>query len=175
MRGRFILENILGVPPPPPPPDVSNNLPADAKPKTMRERMAMHRTNPTCASCHRIMDPLGNALENFDAIGAWRNRDGDLAIDPTDTLVDGTKVDGPVTLRNALLATPELFVGTVTEKLLTYALGRGLSHHDMPAVRTIVRDASKKEYRFTELILGVISSAPFQMNVKAATATTTAE
>ncbi len=176
VRGRFILENILGVPPPPPPPDVSNNLPADAKPKTMRERMAVHRSNPSCASCHRIMDPLGNSLENFDAVGAWRTRDGDLDIDPTDTLADGTKVDGPVALRNSLLGTPDLFVGTVTEKLLTYALGRGLSYHDMPAVRIIVRDASARDYRFTDLILGVIKSAPFQMNVKApATSGTQAE
>ena len=170
VRGKFILENIMGVPPPPPPPDVSNNLPSDAKPKTMRERMAQHRSNPVCASCHRIMDPLGNSLENFDAIGAWRNRDGDLAIDPTDTLASGTKVDGPVALRNALLATPELFVSTVTEKLLTYGLGRGLSYHDMPTVRAIVRDAAKSDYRFTDLILGVARSAPFQMNVKSAAA-----
>ncbi|MEQ1760312.1 MAG: DUF1592 domain-containing protein [Vicinamibacterales bacterium] len=173
VRGRFILENILGIPPPPPPPDVSNNLPADAKPKTMRERMAVHRSNPTCAACHRIMDPLGNSLENFDAVGAWRSRDGDLDIDPTDTLADGTKVDGPVALRNSLLGTPDLFVSTVTEKLLTYALGRGLTHHDMPSVRTIVRDASARDYRLTDLILGVIKSAPFQMNVKAPATTGT--
>ncbi len=167
VRGRFILENVLGIPPPPPPPDVSNNLPADAKPKTMRERMAVHRSNPTCAGCHKIMDPLGNSLENFDAVGAWRSRDGDLEIDPTDTLSDGTKVDGPVALRQSLLGTPELFVGTVTEKLLTYALGRGLTPHDMPSVRTIVRNASARDYRVSDLILGVVKSAPFQMNVKA--------
>ncbi len=168
VRGRFILENVLGVPPPPPPPEVSNNLPNESKPRTMRERMAVHRRNPTCASCHRVMDPLGNALENFDAVGAWRMRDGDNAIDPADTLADGTRVDGPVALRNALLARPDQFVGTVAEKLLTYGLGRGLAHHDMPAVRTIVRNAAISDYRFTDLILGVVSSAPFQMNVTAA-------
>jgi len=172
VRGRWILENILGVPPAPPPPTVAASLPDEAKPKTMRERMEVHRRNPVCASCHRVMDPLGFALENFDAVGAWRIHDGENDIEPSGTLYDGTEVDGPAALRRALLATPEQFVGTVAEKLLTYGLGRGLSAADMPTVRRIVRDAAAGDYKMSALILGVATSTPFQMRTKPAAATT---
>jgi hypothetical protein len=138
----------------------------------MRERMEVHRRNPVCASCHRVMDPLGFALENFDAVGAWRMHDGENDIEPSGTLYDGTQVDGPAALRRALLATPEQFVGTVAEKLLTYGLGRGLSAADMPTVRRIVREASAGDYRMSALILGVATSTPFQMRTKPAATTT---
>jgi mono/diheme cytochrome c family protein len=175
VRGRWILENVLGVPPPPPPPNVAASLPDEAKPKTMRERMEVHRQNPSCAACHRVMDPLGFALENFDAVGAWRTRDLDNAIDPSGTLADGTAVDGPVALRRALLATPQQFVGTVAEKLLTYSLGRGLTAADMPAVRRIVTAAAPGDYKMGDLVLGVVRSVPFQMRVTPATTTRIAE
>jgi hypothetical protein len=129
----------------------------------MREQMAEHRANPVCASCHKTMDAVGFAMENFDAVGAWRTRDAGQPIDATGELSDGTKVDGVVTLRNALVSRPELFAGTLTEKLLIYALGRGLDYRDMPTVRAILRDASRDNYRFSALILGVVHSAPFQL------------
>jgi hypothetical protein len=136
---------------------------------TMRERMEEHRTNPVCAGCHQIMDPIGFSLENFDAVGAWRGREGGTGgtpIDASGQLLDGTKVNGPVELRQALLKQPEIFVGTVTEKLMTYALGRGLAASDMPVVRGIVRDAAQRDDRFSSLILGIVNSVPFQMRVK---------
>jgi len=169
VRGKWILENILDMPVPPPPPDVPP-LKANEdgqKPRTMREQMAEHRVNSVCASCHKIMDPIGLALENFDAVGAWRTQDAGSPIDATGELADGTKVDGVVTLRKALLSRPEIFVGTMTEKLLTYALGRGLDYHDMPAVRAIVREAASKNYRFSAIISGVVHSTPFQMRMAA--------
>ncbi len=125
--------------------------------------MAQHRENPTCAGCHRLMDPIGFALENFDAVGAWRARDGRLPIDASGELTDGSKVDGVVALRRALVARPEVFLRTFTEKLLIYGLGRGLAAHDMPAVRGIVRDAGRRDHVFSELVLGVVRSTPFQM------------
>ena len=169
VRGKWILENILGMPVPPPPPDVPplKENQEGQRPRTMREQMAEHRINAVCASCHKIMDPIGLALENFDAIGAWRSQDAGVPIDATGELADGTKVDGVVTLRKALLSRPEVFVGTMTEKLLTYALGRGLDYHDMPAVRAILRDAAVKNYRFSALVLGVVHSTPFQMRMAA--------
>jgi hypothetical protein len=169
VRGKWILENILGMPVPPPPPDVPplKENQEGQKPRTMREQMAEHRTNAVCASCHKIMDPIGLALENFDAAGAWRSEDAGAPIDATGELADGTKVDGVVTLRKALLNRPEVFVGTLTEKLLTYALGRGLDYRDMPAVRAILRDAATKNYRFSAIILGVVHSTPFQMRMAA--------
>lgn len=169
VRGKWILENILGTPVPPPPPDVPplKENQEGQRPRTMREQMAEHRTNAVCASCHKIMDPIGLALENFDAVGAWRSEDAGAPIDATGQLADGTKVDGVVTLRKALLSRPEVFVGTLTEKLLTYALGRGLDYHDMPTVRAIIRDAATKNYRFSALILGVVHSTPFQMRMAA--------
>jgi hypothetical protein len=168
VRGKWVLENILGAPPPPPPdvvPPFEEETEA-ARPKSVRERLEVHRRNPACAGCHRMIDPAGLALENFDAVGAWRTRDGGTRGTPVDAsgqLVDGTKVDGVVALREALLRDPEIFVGTVTEKLLTYALGRGLTASDMPAVRAIVRDARRDDYRFSSIVLGIVRSAPFQM------------
>jgi len=168
LRGKWILENILGTPPPPPPPDVPTLKENEAgqKPKTMREQMSEHRENPVCASCHKVMDPIGFALENFDAVGAWRTREAGEPIDASGELGDGTHVDGITTLRAALLRRPEVFVGTMTEKLLTYALGRGLDAHDMPAVREIVRNAAPEGYRFSQIVLGVVHSAPFQTRMK---------
>ncbi|HEY4360238.1 MAG TPA: DUF1592 domain-containing protein [Bryobacteraceae bacterium] len=168
VRGKFILENILGIPVPPPPPDVpllKENQEGE-KPRTMREQMAEHRANPSCAVCHKAMDPIGFALENFDAVGAWRTEEPGGPIDASGVLADGTKVDGAVALRRALTSRPEVFVGTLTEKLLTYALGRGLDDRDMPAVRAIVRDAAKDGYKLSSLIQGVVRSTPFQMRTK---------
>ena len=165
VRGKWVLENILGTPPAPPPPDVpALKEPEEGqKPRTMREQMAEHRANPVCASCHKVMDPIGFALENFDAVGAWRTREPGGPIDASGELADGTKIDGVVTLRNAVLNRPTVFVGTMTEKLLTYALGRGLGYADMPVVRAIVRDAARTDYKFSSLVLGVVNSMPFQM------------
>jgi mono/diheme cytochrome c family protein len=167
VRGKWILDNLLGMPPPPPP---ANVPPLEAsrgnKPRTLREQMEAHRANSVCASCHKLMDPIGFAMENFDAVGAWRTRDAGTAIDASGQLMDGTKVDGVVSLRQALLKRPEVFVTTFTEKLLTYALGRGLDYHDRPAVRAIVRDAAGGEYRFTALVMAMVRSAPFQMRMK---------
>ena len=165
VRGKWILENILGMPVPPPPPDVpplKENAEGE-KPRTMREQMAEHRANPVCATCHKIMDPVGFALENFDAVGAWRTHEAGGKIDASGVLADGTKVDGVLGLRQAIVGRPEVFVGTMTEKLLTYALGRGIDYRDMPAVRAIVRNAAGSNYRFSTLILGVVRSTPFQM------------
>jgi mono/diheme cytochrome c family protein len=168
VRGKWILENLLGTPVPPPPPDVpqlKENQEGE-KPRTMREQMAEHRANPTCATCHKIMDPIGFALENFDAVGAWRTRDAGSPIDASGELVDGTKVDGVVTLRQALVGRPDVFTGVMTEKLLTYALGRGLDYHDMPAVRAIVRSAGQRGYRFSSIVSGIVHSTPFLMRMK---------
>jgi hypothetical protein len=134
-----------------------------AQPATMRERMAQHRENPVCASCHNAMDPLGLALENFDAVGTWRTHEQGKLVDASGQLGDGTKLDGAAGLRAALLKRPEVLVHTATEKLLTYALGRGLGPHDMPTVRAIVRDARDDGYSFEALIGGVVSSTPFRM------------
>jgi mono/diheme cytochrome c family protein len=178
-RGKWVLENILGTPPPPPP-DVVPPFKEDteaARPQSVRERMEQHRRNPTCANCHRMIDPAGLALENFDAVGAWRTRDGGTrgsAIDASGQLVDGTPINGVVELRKALLREPQTFVRTMTEKLLTYALGRGLSAYDMPAVRTIVRDGQREDYRFSSMVLGIVRSVPFQMRVKGTSAETRA-
>ena len=169
VRGKWILEMLLGLPVPPPPPDVptlKENADGE-KPRTMREQMAEHRANAVCASCHRIMDPIGFALENFDAVGAWRTHEAGEAIDASGVLADGTKVDGVVGLRNALVSRPAMFVGTMTEKLLTYALGRGLDHHDRPAVRAVLRDAAGTDYRFSSLVMGIVRSVPFQMRMTA--------
>jgi mono/diheme cytochrome c family protein len=162
VRGRFVLENIVGTPPPPPPPGVPP-LPSEAKPTTMRERMEVHRANPACASCHRVMDPIGLALENFDSTGAWRMRDGEHLIDPSDMLADGTPVDGPVALREALLRDPRVFAATVAEKLMTYALGRGVEYYDMPAVRQVVAEAAADDYSASAIIGGIVRSVPFRM------------
>ena len=135
------------------------------KPRTVREIMEQHRANPSCNSCHGVMDPLGFALENFDAIGAWRAKDRDAGtpIDASGTLVDGTPVGSAADLRKALMRRPEQFVQTLTEKLMTYALGRSVEYYDMPAIRAIVRDAAKENYRFSSIVMGIVKSAPFQM------------
>ena len=133
------------------------------KPLTMRARMEQHRANPACASCHKLMDPLGLALENFDAVGAWRTEDNGEPVDTSGQLTDGTKIDGVIDLRESLLKHPDVLVTTVTEKLLTYALGRGLEPEDMPTVRAIVRQSERDGYRFTSLIEGVVNSTPFRM------------
>ncbi|PWT82254.1 MAG: hypothetical protein C5B57_08980 [Blastocatellia bacterium] len=165
LRGKWILENLLGAPPPPPPPDVppfpENN--GEARPRSVRQRMEEHRLNPACASCHKLMDPLGFALENFDAVGAWRTQDEGTPIDPSSELADGTKLDGPAALRQVVLKQPDVFVSTLTEKLMTYALGRGVTYSDQPAVRAIVRESREHDYRFSSLILGIVRSTPFQM------------
>jgi hypothetical protein len=164
VRGKWILDNLVGSPPPPPPPEVPALPDATAaKPLTMRARMEQHRANPVCASCHKVMDPLGLALENFDAVGAWRTEDGGQPVDTSGQLPDGTKLDGVIGLRETLLKQPDVLVSTVAEKLLTYALGRGLEPEDMPAVRAIVRQSEKDGYRFTSLIEGVVNSTPFRM------------
>jgi hypothetical protein len=177
LRGKWILENILGTPPPPPPADV----PALDEKKnagtalTMRERMAEHRSNPVCFSCHAVMDPLGLSLENFDSAGRWRTVDKGFElrrstftpIDATGSLPDGTKFEGPAGLKTALLGHPDLFVTTMTERLLTYALGRGLDSRDMPVVRRIVREAEANQYRFSSLLMAVVNSVPFRMRTSA--------
>jgi hypothetical protein len=168
VRGKWILENILGTPPPAPPADVPalKENERGERPRTMREQLAEHRANPTCASCHKIMDPIGFALENFDAVGAWRTADAGTPIDTSGELADGTRVDDVVALRKVLVSRPDLFAGAMTEKLLIYALGRGLDHHDMPVVRMILREAAANDYRFSSLILGIVRSVPFQMRIK---------
>jgi hypothetical protein len=169
VRGKWILENILGMPVPPPPPDVPalrENKDRE-KPLTMREQMVEHRANAVCASCHKTMDPIGLALENFDAVGAWRSREAGGVIDVSGELADGTKVNGVIDLRNSIVSRPEMFAGTLAEKLLLYALGRGLDYRDRPAVRGIVREAAQKDYKMSSLILGVIRSTPFQMRTVA--------
>ena len=167
LRGKWILENLLGTPPPPPPPNVPalKENEAGQTPKTVREQLAEHRNNPTCASCHRLMDPLGFALENFDAVGTWRTVEAGTPIDASGVLADGSKVDGVVALRKALLGRPNVFAGTLTEKLLTYALGRGLDYHDMPAVRAIVHESARNNYRFSSIVQGIVGSVPFQMRL----------
>ncbi len=165
IRGKWLLDNIFGQPPPPPPPNIPA-LPETGEQTrlSMREQMERHRANPACAVCHVRMDPLGLALENFDATGAWRSTtEGGTPIDASGSLPDGTRFDGLAGLRRLGVSHRDEFVTTVTEKLLTYALGRGLEHYDMPAVRTILRGAAPSDYRWSSLILGVVRSIPFQM------------
>jgi hypothetical protein len=168
-RGKWILTNILGTPPTPPPPNVPElkDNAAGSQPKSLRQRMEAHRADAVCAGCHKVMDPVGFALENFDAIGRWRVTDDGAKIDPSGILFNGARVDGPVELRKAITSRPEVFVGVMTEKLMTYALGRGVEYYDMPAVRRIVQDAGTRDFRFSSLIAGVVKSIPFQMKVKA--------
>ena len=166
IRGKWLLENVLGTPPPPPPPNVPSLKEDDAdggKVLTMRERMEEHRKNPVCAGCHVRMDPLGFALENFDGIGQWRTTESGVPINASGELPDGAKFDGPAGLRKVLLAHPDQFAGTVTERLLTYALGRGMEYYDMPAIRKIAKKAAECDYRWSSIILGIVESTPFQM------------
>ena len=157
-RGKWILDNVLGAPPPPPPPNVPplKENQSGGKVLSLRERMEQHRANPVCASCHS---------RNFDATGQWRSREGGKPIDTSAVLPDGTKFDGPAGLRKWILGQSDQFVSAMTEKLLIYALGRGIDYYDAPAVRKVVRDAAATDYRFQTLILGVIKSAPFQMRM----------
>ncbi len=167
-RGKWVLENVLGTPPPPPPANVPELEPEtdSGKVLTMRERMEEHRANPVCASCHRIMDPLGLALENFDAVGRWRGQmPGGGLIDASGAMPDGTAFDGPADLRRELVRNPEQLATVVTEKLLTYALGRGVEYYDMPAVRKITRGAASNDYSLSSLVVGVVTSTPFQMRM----------
>jgi hypothetical protein len=165
LRGKYILENILGTPPPAPPanvPDLKENQPGEEA-KSLRARLEMHRATPTCATCHRVMDPLGLALENFDGIGQWRVKEPGGNIDPAGQLADGSRVDGPVALRKAVLKHPELFVRTMTQKLMTYGLGRGMQYTDMPVIRGIAATSAGQNYRFSSVVLGIVKSVPFQM------------
>jgi len=169
-RGEWYITHLLGAPVPSPPPGVEADLSDEAeiaKPSdTLRERLERHRSNPTCASCHQIMDPIGLALENFDLVGRWRDIDNGRAIDTATVLTDGTEVDGIGDLRQYLQRRPELFITVFTEKLLTYALGRVVDYRDMPAIRRIVREAAKDDYRFRSVVLGIVASEPFQMRTK---------
>jgi hypothetical protein len=169
-RGKWILENLLGSPPPLPPPNVPplKENSGEAAATSVRERMEQHRANPVCAGCHKIMDPIGLALENFDGVGQWRSMDSGFKIDAAGQLVDGTRIDGPSDLRKALLARPEAFVGAMTEKLLMYGVGRETKYYDMPVVRSVMRDAAADRYRFSDLVLGIVKSAPFQLRMKEA-------
>jgi hypothetical protein len=164
IRGHWILANLVGAPPPPPPPNVpslEDNTVSALLP--MRERLAAHRANPSCASCHDVMDPVGFALENFDAVGRWRTSEENRPIDASGGLPDGSTVSGVAALERGLLQRPELFAGTMAEKLLVFALGRGVEFHDAPAIREIVRRAQADNYRFSSLILSIVNSTPFQM------------
>jgi hypothetical protein len=167
LRGQWLLENVLGVPPEAPPPNVEALVETveGQQASTVRARLEAHRTNPSCNACHGVIDPLGFALENFDAVGRWRvmDREARAPIDASGVLADGRSVTGPVELRDALLERPDQFVQTLTEKLMTYGLGRSLEHTDMPTVRRIVRDAARQDYRFSHLVWGIVNSAQFRM------------
>jgi hypothetical protein len=167
IRGAWVLENILGVPPSPPPPGVESNLDEAAPtPTTLRERLAQHRTAKACASCHNVMDPIGLALENYDHIGKWRTLDNGFPIDASGVMMDGTQLQGPADLRKVVLSRSDAFVETLIEKLMTFALGRHVTHSDMPAIRAISRAAGRHDERFSALILGIVKSEPFLMRTK---------
>jgi hypothetical protein len=170
-RGKYVLSTFLNTPPPPPPPNVpsldESNKGASTVPKTVRAQLELHRKNQPCASCHRVIDPAGFALENFNSVGQWRSTGADGApLDVAGTLADGSQVNGPVALRQAIVGRPDAFVTVVTEKMLTYALGRGLEPSDMPVVRRIVKKAAQSDYRLSSIVLGIVESAPFQMRTK---------
>ena len=162
IRGKYVLSNLLNTPPPPPPPDVPPLNETPGKVLSMRERMAEHRKNVVCSNCHKLMDPIGLSLENFDATGRWRSDDKGAPIDAADVLYNGKRIDGPVALRAAILANPRQFAQTVTEKLMIYALGRGLRPTDMAGVRSVLRQAKAQEYTFSSLVLGIVNSDPFR-------------
>jgi hypothetical protein len=167
-RGKWVLENLLGTPAPIPPPGVETNLGGAeaAKSSTLRQRLEAHRANAVCASCHRIMDPMGFALENFDLVGQWREFDGPSRIDSTGQLADGTPVNGPAALRQAVLSRKDAFMTTAAEKLFTYALGRPVHAYDMPSIRSVVRRAAANDNRFSSLVMGIIESDAFQRRIK---------
>jgi hypothetical protein len=162
-----VLENLLNAAPPPPPPDVPSLKTEEqpGKPMTIREAMVLHRAAPACAGCHARMDPIGFALENFDAIGRWRERDSDQPINVSGVLPDGTQIEGVAGLKQALIREPEQFVSTVAEKLLMYSTGRNVQFYDAPAIRAAVRGAAADNYKFSSLMVGVVKSAPFQMRL----------
>jgi hypothetical protein len=166
LRGAWVLDNIYGTPPEAPPPGVEafKETEVGQKALTVRERLERHRTNPSCNGCHGVMDPLGFALENFDVVGAWRerDRDADSAIDANGKLSNGVHVGSPAELNRALLARPDQFVQALTEKVMVFALGRGLRYQDMPAVRAIVRQAATDDYRFEAILRGIVLSDAFQ-------------
>ena len=168
LRGKWVMEVLLGSPPPPPPPNVpeleKTEAVAGERRLSVRERMEEHRSNPACSSCHRVIDPLGLALENFDVTGAWRLKDSGMPIDPSGDLYDGTPLNGPADLRNALLHRSRTFLTTFTENLMAYAIGRRIEYYDMPAVRAIMRNAAEHDHRMSAFILGIANSAPFQMS-----------
>ena len=171
IRGKWLLENLIGAPPPPPPanvPSLKEDNIENGKTLTMRQRMEEHRKNPVCASCHARMDPLGFSLENFDGVGKWRSAEGNSPIDPAGVLPDGTKLKGPADLRQVLLDHPRQFAATVADKLMRYGLGRGTESYDAPAVRKIVHDAAASDYKWSSLIIGVVESVPFQMRTSRA-------
>jgi hypothetical protein len=180
MRGKWVMEVLLGTPPPPPPPNVpaleeTKGTNASGRALSVRERMEQHRSNPACTSCHRVIDPMGLALENFDATGRWRVNDGPSKVDASGTLYDGAAIDGPAGLRSAVLRHKDAFLLSFTESLMTYALGRRVEPSDMPTVRRIIRDAAGQDYRISAFLTGVIESAAFQRaRVPAETPTTTA-
>jgi hypothetical protein len=165
VRGKWVLENLLGAPPPNPPANVPplRESTAGTKDVSVRQRLEEHHTNPVCAACHTKMDPIGFALENYDGTGVWRTRDGLDLIDASGTMVDGTPVNGPASLRAALMAKSDMFIRNFTQRLLTYGLGRGVEYYDMPAVRAIDRDAALQNNRFSAIVLGIVKSVPFQM------------
>jgi hypothetical protein len=165
LRGKWIMENVMGTPPPAPPPNVPalKDQAQGGKVLSIRKLMEEHRKNAPCSTCHKVMDPLGFALESFNAVGEYRTKDASGPIDSSGQLADGTKIDGVVGLRQALLKHPEYFVGTLTEKMLTYALGRPLEYYDMPVVRGIVQAAARNDYHFSSLITGIVKSEPFEM------------
>jgi hypothetical protein len=168
-RGKWILMNLLGTIPPDPPPNVPTLKPSGDRAgaeQTMRQRMEQHRANPACASCHKMMDPIGFAMENFDGIGKWRTTESGQKVDAAGVLVDGTRIASVTDLRQALVRYSPQFLRTLTEKLMTYGLGRGVESGDMPVVRAIVHDAERNQYRFSSLIMGIVKSDPFQMNRK---------
>jgi hypothetical protein len=178
LRGKWVMEVLLASPPPAPPPNVptleETKGVAEARVLTVRERMEQHRNNPACNSCHRVIDPLGLALENFDVTGQWRIKDGGSPIDPAGTLYDGTEISGPTALRQALLKRSDVVVTSFTESLMTYALGRRVEPFDMPTIRKIVNDSKKSNYKMSSFIMGVINSPAFQMSRAEAVETTEA-
>jgi mono/diheme cytochrome c family protein len=162
LRGKYVLTNILGTPPPSPPAVVPPLDENPGKARSMRDRMEEHRKSPACSGCHKLMDPIGLALENFDGIGRWRTMDNGAIIDPASQLADGTAINGPAALRQAILRNPDMFARNMTEMLLSYGLGQGVEYYDMPFVRAIVKDAQRSGYKFSSLVLGIVKSAPFQ-------------
>ena len=178
-RGKWIMETLLGSPPPPPPPNVpplddTKSATQSGKTLSVRERMEEHRKNPACTSCHRVIDPLGLALENFDVVGAWRIKDNGVAVDTAAKLYDGTELSGPPSLREALLAHSESLIRNFTENLMAYALGRRVEYYDQPAIRAIVKKAAQNGNHLSSFVQGIVNSAAFQM-AKAEPALTTAE